>query len=196
MPSPNNKKESTNARSIFFSFPALDALPDVAFDLTLVPQFTQKFVPSGISEPHFSQNINYNMNNKVYISGEKMICPKCGKTYRESLNFCEECGSRLVKNEIDTIEPAKTPIVENEVGSLDVRLVNRKSSQYKQEAKLADKVYKSYVTDGISRLDKVNGRFLASQTIKLDILIEQNKQLINQNSEIINLLKIISEKKE
>ena len=64
----------------------------------------------------------------------------------------------------------KPPIVEDEVGSLDVRLVNKKSSQYKHEAKLADKVYKSFVTDGISRLEKVNGRFLASQTIKLDIL--------------------------
>ena len=89
----------------------------------------------------------------------------------------------------------KPPIVEDEVGSLDVRLVNKKSSQYKHEAKLADKVYKSFVTDGISRLEKVNGRFLASQTIKLDILIEQNQKLIEQNGEIIRLLKDISEKK-
>ena len=47
---------------------------------------------------------------------------------------------------------------------------------------------------GISRLDKVNGRFLASQTIKLDILIEQNKQLIEQNNTIIGLLEKINEK--
>ena len=123
-----------------------------------------------------------------------MICPKCGIAYYENDNFCVECGSRLVKNEIATIDVSKTPIVEDEVGSLDVRLVNKKSSQYKHEAKLADKVYKSFVTDGISRLDKVNGRFLASQTIKLDILIEQNQKLIEQNGEIISLLKDISEK--
>ena len=123
-----------------------------------------------------------------------MICPKCGITYDENNNFCVECGSRLVKNEIATIDVSKTPIVEDEVGSLDMRLVNKKSSQYKQEAKLADKVYKSFVTDGISRLEKVNGRFLASQTIKLDILIEQNQKLIEQNGEIISLLKDISEK--
>lgn len=123
-----------------------------------------------------------------------MICPKCGTVYDENTNFCVECGSRLVKNEIATVDVSKTPIVEDEVGSLDVRLVNKKSSQYKQEAKLADKVYKSFVTDGISRLEKVNGRFLASQTIKLDILIEQNQQLIEQNREIITLLKDISEK--
>ena len=90
--------------------------------------------------------------------------------------------------------PSLIPTVESEVGSLDVQLVNRKISQYKQEAELADKVYKSYVTKGISRLDKINGRFLASQTIKLDILIEQNKQLIEQNNTIIGLLEKISEK--
>lgn len=123
-----------------------------------------------------------------------MICPKCGKVYDEKTNFCIECGSKLIKNEIATVNTAKTPIVEEEVGSLDERLVNKKSSQYNREAKLADTVYKSYVTDGISRLEKVNGRFLASQTIKLDILIEQNQQLIEQNREIIDLLKIISEK--
>lgn len=125
-----------------------------------------------------------------------MICPKCGITYDENTNFCVECGSKLIKNEIATMNVSKTPIVEEEVGSLDVRLVNKKSSQYKQEAKLADTVYKSFVTDGISRLEKVNGRFLASQTIKLDILIEQNQQLIEQNRQIINLLKNISEKKD
>ena len=101
-----------------------------------------------------------------------MICPKCGIVYYENDNFCVECGSRLVKNEIAAIDISKTPIVEDEVGSLDVRLVNKKSSQYKHEAKLADK-----------------------QTIKLDILIEQNQKLIEQNGEIIRLLKDISEKK-
>ena len=123
-----------------------------------------------------------------------MICPKCGKIYEDHNNFCVDCGVKLIKNEIAAVEIAKTPTVEREVGSLDVRLVNKKSSQYKEEAKLADKVYKSFVTDGISRLEKVNGRFLASQTIKLDIIIEQNQKLIEQNAEIISLLKDISEK--
>ena len=57
-----------------------------------------------------------------------MICPKCGITYDENNNFCVECGSRLVKNEIATIDVSKTPIVEDGVGTLDVRLVNNKSS--------------------------------------------------------------------
>ena len=64
---------------------------------------------------------------------------------------------------------------------------------YHNEAKEADKVYKAFVTGGFSRLDKVNGRFLASQLIKLDVLNQQNNQIIEQNVEIIKLLKEISE---
>ena len=122
-----------------------------------------------------------------------MICPKCGNNNNESNKFCIECGSKLPDgNEINQPVPVE---VEHEVGTLDTQIVNKKISEYSGEAKLADKVYKSYVTDGISRLDKVNGRFLATQTIKLDVLIDQNKQLIEQNNEIIKLLKEISTKK-
>lgn len=125
----------------------------------------------------------------------KMICPKCNKTYGDENKFCIDCGSELVnENEIVEVNPSVIPYVESEIGSLDVQLVNKKTSQYSQEAKLADQVYKSYVTNGLSRLDKINGRFLASQTIKLDILIEQNKQLIEQNNTIIRLLEKINEK--
>lgn len=70
---------------------------------------------------------------------------------------------------------------------------------YNNEVNKADKVYKAYVK-GISRLDKVNGRFLASQLVKLEVLnqqnnqiIEQNTELIGQNKEIIKLLKEIAE---
>lgn len=132
---------------------------------------------------------------KIYITGDKMKCPKCNKTYSDENKFCVDCGSELVSdNAMIEVNPSVIPIVESEVGSLDVQLVNKKASQYSHEAELADKVYKSYVTNGISRLDKVNGRFLAAQTIKLDVLIEQNKQLIEQNNTIINLLEKIIEK--
>lgn len=124
-----------------------------------------------------------------------MKCPNCGKTHDSNSKFCIDCGSKLVdEKELATVNPSIIPTVDPDVGSLDVQLVNKKTSQYKQEAELADKVYKSYVTNGISRLDKVNGRFLAAQTIKLDVLIEQNKQLIQQNNTIIELLEKISEK--
>ena len=122
-----------------------------------------------------------------------MICPDCGYENNENNKFCIECGSKLPdENKINQPVPVE---VEHEVGTLDTQIINKKISEYSQEAKLADKVYKSYVTDGISRLDKVNGRFLATQTIKLDVLIDQNKQLIDQNTEIIKLLKEISSKK-
>jgi hypothetical protein len=56
--------------------------------------------------------------------------------------------------------------------------IEERREEYVREAKLADKVYKSYITDGVSRLEKINGRFLASLSIKTDILIEQNNRII------------------
>ncbi|WP_292745980.1 hypothetical protein [Methanobrevibacter sp.] len=106
---------------------------------------------------------------------------KMQKSYGEDSKFCLDCGVELV-------ESAVVPTLDPEMGSLDFQLVNRKISEYQHEAKLADSVYKVYVTNGISRLDKINGRFLATQTVKLDIIIEQNQQLIKQNRTIIELL--------
>lgn len=57
----------------------------------------------------------------------------------------------------------------------------------KDEIFLADALYKNYVIDGASRLDKVNGRLLASINLKLDAVAEQNDR-------IIELLEIISNK--
>ena len=90
-------------------------------------------------------------------------------------------------------------IIENESGSEQaksyfeyilnrINYVNNRKKEYKIEAKLADKVYKSYVTDGVSRLEKVNGRFMASQTVKLDMLVEQNEKIINLLEEISSKL--------
>ncbi|WP_296863538.1 zinc ribbon domain-containing protein [uncultured Methanobrevibacter sp.] len=123
-----------------------------------------------------------------------MKCPECGKIYNDNVSkFCTDCGVKLIK-ETNEVTPTMIPTIDPEKGSLDTQLVNQKISEYSHEAKLADRVYKSYVTNGISRLDKINGRFLASQTVKLDVLIEQNKQLIQQNDKIIQLLEKISEK--
>ena len=107
-----------------------------------------------------------------------MKCPECGKIYNDNVSkFCTDCDVKLIK-ETNEVTPTMIPTIDPEKGSLDTQLVNQKISEYSHEAKLADRVYKSYVTNGISRLDKINGRFLASQTVKLDVLIEQNKQLI------------------
>ena len=53
-----------------------------------------------------------------------------------------------------------------------------KTKDYSIEVKYADQLYKAYVSDGISRIDKVNGRFLAAQNLKLDTIIEQNEIII------------------
>jgi hypothetical protein len=58
------------------------------------------------------------------------------------------------------------------------KFIENRKAEYATEAKLADQVYKAYITDGLSRLDKVNGRFLASLSMKNDILIEQNNRII------------------
>ena len=59
-----------------------------------------------------------------------------------------------------------------------INYYKNKQKDYLVEARLADGVYKSYVTDGVSRLEKVNGRFMAAQNMKLDLLIEQNNRII------------------
>lgn len=59
-----------------------------------------------------------------------------------------------------------------------INYYKNKRKDYLIESKLADGVYKSYITDGISRLEKINGRFMAAQNMKLDLLIEQNNRII------------------
>lgn len=59
-----------------------------------------------------------------------------------------------------------------------INYYTNKQKDYLIESHLADNVYKSYVTGGVSRLDKINGRFLAAQNMKLDLLIEQNNRII------------------
>ena len=71
------------------------------------------------------------------------------------------------------------------------------AEKYKEDAKKADKVYKAYVTSGLSRIEKINGRFLASHLVKLDILNQQNKHLIEQNNRIIeqndNIIELLAQ---
>lgn len=67
-----------------------------------------------------------------------------------------------------------------------VNYYKNKQKEYQIEAKLADKVYDAYITDGISRIEKVNGRFMAAQNMKLDMLIEQNNTIIRLLEQIAN----------
>lgn len=49
---------------------------------------------------------------------------------------------------------------------------------------IADAVYETYITRGIARVNKINGILLASQTMKLDTIIEQNTKIIQLLEEI------------
>ena len=95
------------------------------------------------------------LNNsvKVHLKAKLKSMAKNGKSINEIERYYKETA-------------AKTKFIED------------RKAEYITEAKLSDQVYKAYITDGISRLDKVNGRFLASLSIKTDILIEQNNRII------------------
>jgi hypothetical protein len=115
------------------------------------------------------------LSTKEKTSVEKRIDDLMSKPIHKSVKpHLKATLKDMAKNgkSIDEIEKyyretvAKTQFIEN------------RRAEYVTEAKLADEVYKAYITDGLSRLDKVNGRFLASQSIKTDILIEQNYRTI------------------
>lgn len=122
-----------------------------------------------------------------------VICENCGKIYTGK--FCPECGAINrdyddgITQDFENKKDKRNEINEN-YGFTYQELIKI----YHAEAKQADEVYKSFVTGGISRLDKINGRFLTAQLIKLDILSQQNNRIIHQNDEIIELLKKIAEK--
>ena len=128
-----------------------------------------------------------------------IICENCGKIYTNS-EICPKCGTHnLNKEEKEKLKEENEQKYQNKKDKRDK--INEQYGftndelfrMYNDESKQADKVYKAFVTDGISRLEKVNGRFLASQLIKLDVLTQQNNQIIQQNTEIIDLLKKIAE---
>lgn len=141
---------------------------------------------------HLEENINF--------------CTNCGNAMNETNNVLSNVSKYLIKDNIKDLKDflgggglrdlEKTlKRIEEESGPEQatayfeytlnrIKYITDRKDEYKIESKLADKVYKSYVTDGISRLEKVNGRFMASQTVKLDMLIEQNTKIIQLLQEI------------
>lgn len=108
--------------------------------------------------------------------------------------YKSEIKSRSVRNKVESrmVEIAEEEGYESAVEYFnniveDQEKFFEKKKDYSIEVKYADQVYKAYVKDGISRIEKVNGRFLAAQNIKLDTIIEQNER-------IIELLEILAEK--
>lgn len=152
------------------------------------------------------------------------ICLNCNEKYDDSYKFCQNCGAELseVKGEEKNEKGFFTKVIEKgaelkekndayyEEKRKKKKLANRTTTEkeygfyfddlaekYKEDAKKADKVYKAYVTSGLSRIEKINGRFLASHLVKLDILNQQNKHLIEQNDRIIeqndNIIELLTQ---
>ncbi len=109
----------------------------------------------------------------------KRKCRECGLNNDVKLEYCERCGTKFEKK-VKGMERKDDAVVGADFDA-------QKILNYKNDVELADLLYKAYATLGISRLDKIDGRFLASQTIKLDTIIEQN-------TKIIELLQKIAEK--
>ena len=55
----------------------------------------------------------------------------------------------------------------------------QKILNYKNDVELADLLYKAYVTLGISRLDKIDGRFLLVKQLNLILLLNRILKLLN-----------------
>ena len=107
--------------------------------------------------------------------------------YKNELKELGTIGRAQLKEKL--IEIADTQGMEEVHAYLNYTLnrmnyMDNRKVEYSLESKMADKLYKAYINDGISRIEKVNGRFLASQTLKLDMIIEQNNTIIQLLKEI------------
>ena len=95
-----------------------------------------------------------------------MICPKCKKRYDDDNVYCVECGTRLRRER--PVKQEETPIK---------RFSNRvKTSNSQKEEPVNQNPPKRLLKES-STTDQ-----------KLDIIILQNKELIDQNKKIIELL--------
>ena len=94
-------------------------------------------------------------------------CPKCGSKYEEENNYyCIECGSRLI--------------------NMKHKRRHYRTGDYNRDLRIADELYQIYDKNEAVRFDNVNGRLLASQTRKIDLLIEQNNRIIGLLEKIAN----------
>ncbi|MGL6298726.1 MAG: hypothetical protein ACRC1M_06105, partial [Methanobacteriaceae archaeon] len=62
-----------------------------------------------------------------------------------------------------------------------------KKAKFLKQSDMANQLYKTYI-GGLGRIEKINGKFLATHALQLDELYEQNQIIIEQNYIIIDLL--------
>lgn len=95
-----------------------------------------------------------------------MICPKCKRRYSEGNVYCVECGTRLRREKHSKNE--ETPIR---------RFSNRVKTTKPQIEESNNQAPPKREVKELTTTDQ-----------KLDVLILQNKELIEQNKKIIGLL--------
>lgn len=95
-----------------------------------------------------------------------MICPKCKRRYSEGNVYCVECGTRLRREKHSKNE--ETPIR---------RFSNRVKTSKPQIEQSNNQDFPRRAVKELTTTDQ-----------KLDVLIMQNKELIEQNKKIIGLL--------
>lgn len=105
-------------------------------------------------------------------------CPKCGNKYDENNNnYCIDCGSRLIN--LNHSRPTSN------ITKYKQRAYY-KTGDYIRDLRIAEELYNIYDKNSVSKSDTVNGYLLASQTKKIDILIEQNNKIISLLEKIAN----------
>ena len=90
-----------------------------------------------------------------------MICPKCHEVYDDGSVYCEDCGTRLIRENVQNKHETPIERFSTRVKTSKPKVEKNEKIEYEQ----------SNLNDN-----------------KMDILILQNKELIKQNDRIIELL--------
>ena len=109
---------------------------------------------------------NRDLNRLLRRDQKKMLKSKCHNLFNTD-------GQEAVISYIDSIVYKMNSCENNEI-------------DFVIDSVIADAVYETYITRGIARVNKINGILLASQTMKLDTIIEQNNRIIELLEKIAN----------
>ena len=108
---------------------------------------------------------NHQINRLLRRDQKSLLKSKC--------NYIAEAeGKDAVINYVDGIVAKMETCENNEVDFII-------------DSVIADAVYDTYITRGISRVNKINGILLSSQNLKLETIIEQNNRIIELLEEIV-----------
>lgn len=125
------------------------------------------------------------------ITPEEELADELIKSERVFLN--ENIGIEGIKDLKKILTTIGIDNLENEKNYFNSTLKNIQyivdvKKEREQDNIIIDSEYKYYINAGLSKMDKFHGRFMASQNIKMDTLIEQNEKIIGLLEEIAKKL--------